>query len=114
MLAEIAPADWYIDRGVLGVLLLLIVAAAMEYWRVRKPHIVAKLEAETEKERAQATLFARLSENHGVDLEIKRRQTTLLESIAENQEGHSRDCHDTYGLVRELVANINRVFDNKT
>jgi hypothetical protein len=103
--------------GPLGVFAFLFTVAvawtAREYWKVQKPYLEAKLLAEIERRKAealkearQAEYVARITESHGEDMEVKRRQVALLEKMDARQTHHADSCDATHRLVVELHGKI--------
>jgi hypothetical protein len=120
LLAQIADRSWQeilLGYGPLGVGAFLSVMAAVwvsrEFWKVYKPYLEAKLKAENErrhaeaaKETRQAEYVARITESHGEDMEVKRRQVALLEKMDARQTHHAEACDATHKLVTELHGKI--------
>lgn len=95
-----------IDYGVLGLFALFVLYCVREWWKVMRPNYLARLEAETEKEQHQSRLFQALADNEPFRMEILRRQISLTEQIAANQQQHSRDCNTTHQLVQEIHERV--------
>jgi hypothetical protein len=91
----IAGAIVFIGIGVLLWLLKFSLDKATDYYETRKPHIVAKWTAETEKEQAQAKLFQTLTETEPAKVVAQQQTAELLGKVTENQL-------DTHMLVKEI------------
>jgi hypothetical protein len=91
----IAGAIVFIGIGVLLWLLKAAIDIATDYYETRKPHIVAKWTAETEKEQAQAKLFETLTATEPAKVVAQQQTAELLGKVTDNQM-------DTHMLVKEI------------
>jgi hypothetical protein len=98
--------EWWSSWGVSSALVFIAASAgislfvfalwfARDYWRARKPHVVAKWKAETEKEEAQAKLFNTLTETEPAKVIAQQQTAELLGKVTDNQM-------DTHMLVKEI------------
>jgi hypothetical protein len=108
LLAE-AAATWQtvlLEYGPLGVFALVVLIAigwaGSEYWKIKRPHLIAMQEVTLKKEAATVLLFDTLRELEPQKVDILKRQQTLTESIREDQLAHAAECGDTKKTVREI------------
>jgi hypothetical protein len=98
--------EWWSSWGIAGVLVFIGIGVGLyllkfaldkvtDYYETRKPHIVAKWAAETEKEQAQAKLFHTLTETEPAKVVAQQQTADLLGKVTENQL-------DTHMLVKEI------------
>lgn len=101
--SDIKTAEYWANWGIAALILFsigsVVTLAMREWWIARKPHFIAKWEAETEKEREAARLFSKLTESEGV-------KNHILETLSDNQMTHSEACHETHGLVKDIHAKV--------
>jgi uncharacterized membrane protein YcjF (UPF0283 family) len=92
-------ATYWADYGIAALILFFVasgvVYALREWWSTYKPHYVAKKQAETVKEEAQARLFQTLTETEPAKVVAQQQTAALLGKVTENQQ-------DTHTLVKEI------------
>lgn len=108
LLAE-TTLNWQVillDYGPLGVFALVIALSVgwgvREWWKVTKPHIIAKQNMDIQQSHATVRLFETLRELEPQKVDILRRQQVLTESIREDQLHHAAECGDTKKTVIEI------------
>lgn len=111
--------DWWATTGgVLGAIVFVtgfvVIFAMREWWKVRKPHVIAKQEMELEKEQKTLGLLSTLTDSQVADQHFKQRQvasqeqmTNLLEKIDDRQSEHDSTCGDTHKLVQDIHKKLN-------
>ena len=73
--------QWWSNWGVLGVIVLFVLMGIVEWWRTKKPHYVAELEAKTNKERLQGEYIQQMKETEKERLLISSSLASSLETL---------------------------------
>lgn len=109
--------DWWADKGFPAVMILVAIGVALillgfglwlarDYWTTRKPHYVARWQAETEKETNAAKLFSVLSEVEPQKVATLRKLEESVEQIHRRQQDHAHDCHQQTTKIDQIHAKV--------
>jgi hypothetical protein len=100
--------QWWANWGVLGVLasiaVLVCLIALREWWKVKRPYVIKRLEIELAKEAKTVDLLDTLRVCQVADQDHKQRQLALTESVVASQRTHAEDCASS----REILGRIAR------
>ena len=104
-MSDATPYDptFWADYGIAALILFFMGSAfayaVREWWTTYKPNYIAKKQAETEKEVAQAKLFQTLTETEPAKVVVQQQTAALLDKVTAKQD-------DTHILVKEIYAKV--------
>ena len=114
--AEAAKATWdgvLLGYGPLGVFAFLSAAAigwgVREWWKVEKPHRIAKQKLELQQQEKAGLLYDTLRESEPAKIELQRQTVKLVEAVHANQFEHAGHCRSTDKTVEKVAPMIEKI-----
>lgn len=102
--------DWWLERGVLGALVLFglacVLGMGVHYFRIRTPYWKRKQELELEKDEKLNKYLESQTATERERLDISHRTVEILEKMDARQESHNDVCHVTHKLASETKADV--------